>query len=302
MQLPNLCNPRAYVPLLRSLPSWVPTCQSALAGRLKRIPMKWITNEFAFSFAPEGWNYFRALVAEYDRDDNLALENSTFFRFFQHEQVKSMRYLNDVLFLHDPDRRSRAEGFKFYLGTYPWGDHVGGGPWGYYYDQVEKKTTRDLYGYRCNLWYQPGDRRPLEMEWTKTIGLYQSLKSRYRPLLAGDLPEVTLLLRRNGEMRAVRYNGQHRLAVLSHLGYRKVTALVPSVCSITESLASWPTVSPLPKVIHEHEVVVREDEVAKWHYVKEGLCTRDQALEIFHAFFDLNGRERITHLGLPTVY
>src|SRR6185437_3895679 len=112
MQLPNLCNPRAYVPLLRSLPSLVPTCQSALAGRLKRIPMKWITNEFAFSFAPEGWNYFRALVAEYDRDDNLALENSTFFRFFQHEQVKSMRYLNDVLFLHDPDRRSRAEGFK----------------------------------------------------------------------------------------------------------------------------------------------------------------------------------------------
>ena len=271
-----------------------------LAGRLKRIPLGWITNEFAFSFAPEGWNYFRALVAEYETSPEVALEESTFFRFFQDERVKSVRYLNDVLFFHDPNKRH--DGFKFYLGTYPWGDHVGGGPWGHYFDRLQGKATRDLYGDRRNLWYQPGDRYPLEMEWTETIHLYKSIKSGYHPFLSGALPQVTLLVRRDGEMRAMRYNGQHRLAALSQLGYRKITAQIPSAASISADLESWPTMSSLPKVIHEREVIVREDEVEDWHYVKHGYCTSEQALEIFHAFFELNGRERITYLGLPAVY
>ena len=264
--------------------------------------MELITNEFAFSFAPEGWNYFRALVAEYEKEPDIDLEDSTFFRFFQDERIKSVRYLNDVLFLHDPDKRSRSDGFKFYLGTYPWGDHVGGGPWGYYYDRFEGKTTRDLYGYRRNLWYQPGDRYPLEIEWNKMIQIYHSLRRGYCPLRCGDLPEVTLLVRRDGEMRAVRYNGQHRLSVLSHLGYKKITVLVPSANSISDSLATWPTLSTLPKVVYEREVVVREAEVEDWYYVKHGFCTAEQALDIFHAFFELNGRERIAYLGLPSAY
>ena len=111
-------------------------------GTLKRIPIEFITNEFAFAFSAEGWNYFRSLVAEYEKDPHVDLERSTFFRFFQHEQVKSVRYLNDLLFLHDAEKRNR--GFKFYLGTYPWSDHVGGGPWGHYYDLLSGKNTRDL--------------------------------------------------------------------------------------------------------------------------------------------------------------
>lgn len=264
--------------------------------------MRCITNEFAFSFAPDGWNYFRALVAEYEKNPEIQLENSTFFRFFQDERIKSVRYLNDLLFLHDPKKRSRSDGFKFYLGTYPWGDHVGGGPWGYYFDYFEEKSTRDLYGHRGNIWYQPGDRLAIEFEWNKTIRLYDSIKGGYSPFRSGDLPEVTLLVRGDGDVRAMRYNGQHRISILSHLGYEKITALVPLATSINESLASWPSFSPLPKVVHEHEVIVRETEVDEWYYVKRGLCTREQALEIFHAFFELNGRERISYLGLPTVY
>ena len=48
--------------------------------------------------------------------------------------------------------------------------------------------------------------------------------------------------------------------------------------------------------------MVEEANVAEWYYVKNGLCTARYALDIFHAFFDLNGRERIRSLGLPTVY
>ena len=123
MRLQSVCNPRKYVDFARSL-QLLPACQSLLTGRLKRIPLKYITNEFAFSFAPDGWNYFRSLVAQYERDPNIGLENSTFFKFFQHERIKSVRFLNDLLFLHDPTKQSRNGKFKFYLGTYPWGDHV----------------------------------------------------------------------------------------------------------------------------------------------------------------------------------
>lgn len=99
--------------------------------------MDLITNEFAFSFAPEGWNYFRALVAEYEKNPNIAFENRTFFRFFPDERVIEIAHRFDVLFLHDPDKQSRTDGFKFYLG--------------YYYDRFEGRATRDLYGYHRNM-------------------------------------------------------------------------------------------------------------------------------------------------------
>lgn len=302
MRLEIMLEPIKYIELLRSAASLAPKCQAVFTGRLKRIPMKYITNEFAFSFADDGWNYFRALVAEYEKYPNAPFQNSSFCRFFEDDRVRSIRYLNDVLFLHDPKKRSRTDGYKFYLGTYPWGDHVGGGPWGHYFDHLEKKLTRDLYGYRGNIWYQPGDHFPIEIEWNKTTQLYDSIKERYRPFKSGELPEVTLLVRRDGEVRAIRYNGQHRLSILSHLGYEKITVTVPSARAISDELATWPTFSPIPKKVHEREVIVRENEVKDWHYVKHGLCTMDQALEIFHAFFELNGRERISYLGLPSVY
>ena len=285
---------------LRAARAVVRRARYVRSGTLRRVPVKWITNEFAFSFAPEGWNYFRALVAEHAIQPQLCLEDSIFYRFFQHEHVKGVRYLNDLLFLHHPG--SRDSGFQFPLGTHPWGDHVGGGPWGHYFDQVTGTSTRDLYGPRANIWYQPGDLPPLQMEWEKTIRAYDNLRPGYHPLQVGQVPEVTWLVRRNGEYRAVRYNGQHRLAVLSHFGRKRLTVLVRSTRSINEDLASWSSVSLLPKVVQDGEVVVREKQVDNWHYVKHGLCTREQALEIFHAYFDLNGRERITHLGLPTVY
>jgi hypothetical protein len=289
---------RSIFSTLRSFAGWT---RYVSEGTLKRIPIESVTNEFAFAFSADGWNYFRAIVAEYQKDPHVDLERSAFLRFFQHEQVRSVRYLNDILFLHDAEKRNR--GFKFYLGTYPWSDHVGGGPWGHHYDSVAGNSTRDLYGHRANIWYKPGDRHPIEREWKTTITLYESLKRRgYQPVRYRDLPEVTLLLRRDGEIRAVRYNGQHRLSILSQLGHKKITALIPSVRSINESLKTWESFSDLPKVVYDNEIVVRETDVEKWYYVRQGLCTTEQALEIFHAFFELNGRERIGYLEIPSVY
>jgi hypothetical protein len=271
-------------------------------GRLPLLPLDLITNEFGFSFGPAGWNYLRSIVAEYDGDPGLCLEQSTFWRFFQDERVRSVRYLDDLLYLHDDERRGRDGEFRFYLGTYPWGDHVSGGPWGVEFDRIEGGSTRDLYGESRNPWYDPGARRPLEIEWRQTIETFESVRKGYRPWLHRSWPRVTLLVRRDGDFRAVRYDGQHRLAGLAHLGRRSVRVRVPSARSIAAEVATWPTASQAPKAVDERDIVVHEDDVEDWYYVREGLCSPQQALEIFDAFFELDGSERLSALGLPRSY
>ena len=258
----------------------------ASAGRIMRVPVDILTSEYAFSLAPDGWNYFRALVAEYDERPGVSIEETTFFRFFQHKQIRSVKYLNDVLFLHDSANGSRKKQSKFHFGTYPWGSWnrdlsvVGGRPWGRHYDHVERKSTRDLFGYRRNPWYIPGDRYALEIEWNHTIQLLHSISKGYRPLRHGSFPTVTMLVRDDGDRRAVRYDGHHRLSILAHQGRERLHVLIP----------------------YDSIGTIHESDVANWHYVKQGYCTAEDALQIFHAYFNLNGRERIEFLGLPSVY
>src|SRR5437764_607189 len=82
-----------------------------------------------------------------------------------------------------------------------------GGPWGIHFDRVEGASTRNVYGDSRNPWYEPGQWRPLEIEWRETIRTYESVRKGYRPWLHRSLPQVTLLVRRDGDFRAVRYNG-----------------------------------------------------------------------------------------------
>ena len=113
-----------------------------------------------------------------------------------------------------------------------------------------------------------------------TIELYRSLRDGYRPAEYATFPSVVILVRSDGEMRAVRYQGHHRLCLLAHLGHEELTVgLRP------ESL----------KVVDEREV---ED----WYYVRKRVCSPEQALRIFRAFFDLTGSERLEYLRLPRAY
>jgi glycosyltransferase involved in cell wall biosynthesis len=248
-----------------------------------RIRTSHILDEYGFSLAPSGWHYLRSLLDEHDRDPEIDLRETTYFRFFTHPELRSVRFLDDVLFLHTPEQRS-APGFKFYFGTYPWGDwtesdaRVGGKPFGRHYDAVEGAHTRDIYGYRRNPWYDPGDDYPLELEWRRTLELYRSIRAGYRPHRFPPLPSVVLLVRLDGAVRAVRYKGHHRLSILAHLGHEAVTVAVR------------------PESVR----VIAETEVDEWFYVKRGLCSRDQALRMFHAFFELDGRERLEYLGLAS--
>jgi hypothetical protein len=291
----SIKNIKRMIPLRKAIPAFkritlglIKRLKLAYNGKLVKIPIRLISDDYGFSLAPEGWHYFRSLIVEYEKNPNISLDETIFFQFFQHEKIRSLRYVNDLLFLHKPSKRFQVEGFNFYFSTCPWGDSTKNcsfsglfQPWGHYHDFVESKMTRDLFGYRQNIWYQPGDRYPLELEFNHFKYIYNSIQSRgYSPMYFGSLPEVILLVRCNGEWRALKHDGHHRLTVLSHLGHDKVTVAIPPECI---------------EVVHEAEV-------EQWYYVKRGLCSAEQALEIFNTHFELNGRERLEYLGLSSVY
>src|SRR5690606_39230012 len=82
-----------------------------------------------------------------------------------------------------------------------------------------------------------------------------------------------VLERGDGEFRFVVTDGTHRLAALSVSGEARVlmrTAAAP----------------------------IREQEVGQWPAVAAGLCSREDALAYFDAYFELDGRERAEALGL----
>jgi hypothetical protein len=78
-----------------------------------------------------------------------------------------------------------------------------------------------------------------------------------------------MLLKRNGDRRFVVLQGNHRLAVLAHLG-------VPQIA--VRDVAGY-----VP--------VVRESEASRWPLVANGNCTAASALRIFNLFFESTGLE-----------
>ena len=82
--------------------------------------------------------------------------------------------------------------------------------------------------------------------------------------------------RTNGELRFVITDGNHRCAALSMLGHEKAVMRYAPGSSRA----------------------VREADVDAWPAVREGRCSREDALAYFQAFFELDGRERASRLGL----
>lgn len=244
--------------------------QTFIRGQLINIPIAEITDEFAFSLAPDGWNYYKAIVQDYAVNPQANLQNTIYYQFFKHPQINQVCSLDELLMLN---HNLFNDSDPFYLGTYPWGgltvqdSAVGGTPFGWFYDQVTGSNTKNLWGCHKTLWYQPDSQNTIEFEWRLTTALYLSLKKGYRPLRNLSIPKVCLLLRQNGDRKGIIVDGHHRLGILACLNYQEVRVEVTQV--------------------------VKEQEVANWYYVKQGQCSRDRALAIFNSFFTLTGQERL---------
>jgi len=244
-------------------------------GRLRRLPISLITDEFAFSMAAEGWHPFVALLDGLRRSgDPDAITD--YERFFQSNVVRNVRNLNDVL---DLGRHGTTFGQlpRFWLGTYPWGgiagDQIGrpGPSFGLAHDTATGANTAELWGRDRTMWYGPGSSSTLANERRLTVELASSIGSGYRPIKARGFPRLTVLQRADGQFRAVVVDGHHRLAVLAHLG---VTHLIAEI-----------------------DGVVLERDAEQWLHVASGRCSPSEARRFFHAFFELDGSERFNRVS-----
>ena len=254
---------------------WSGWPHALLRGALVRIPLDILTDEFGFSPATGGWNYYRDIIEQYSENASLKLEDSRYYRFFTRRDVNAARTLDEVLYVHDPIRLWPETGFRFYLGTYPWGgltdpaNHPDGTPFGWHYDVTTGASTHDLWGKGKTLWHTPRDKYTLASEWNYTLDVYQAIaRTGYHPLRHHAFPTVTMLVRRNGERRAIVVDGHHRLPVLCHFG--QTTARVEVV------------------------QVIKEAEIERWRFVESGQCSVERAREVCDAFFSLTGAERVS--------
>jgi hypothetical protein len=222
------------------------------------VPLAASVGLMGFPFGPRGWHHLVELLKEYSHDPHLRLYDSVLYRFHQRFQPASMA---EALLPLDS-----GVGFRPPLGVLPWGafqlDPVALG--------IENK---DWWRSRfCG----PSPLDVIQEEFESACAVYASLRDGGYDPWRHSFIGGTFLRRRDGALRFVVLQGNHRMAALAHLGYR------------------FALVRRLPR----HYVLIADNEVEHWQHVRSGLCTVEEAQRYFNAYFDLSGFEQAHRFGL----
>ncbi|MDD3289160.1 MAG: hypothetical protein PHX43_09225 [Alphaproteobacteria bacterium] len=199
---------------------------------------------FASSFGKPGWHHIRRTLEEFDDNPNLNFKDSSLYRFLKEFKPQS---ISDLI---------PGSTVKLPLFVYPWGTFKKG----------ETASSKDAWQSRfCG----PSSDDFIEEEFNRIIALYRKLRQTgYQPYkYPNSFINGTWLISKTGDKRFIVLQGNHRVAVLAHLG---ATAL---------------SVRPLPG----NNWKIREEEAANWPLVKTNQCPLSHALEIFRLFFEENG-------------
>lgn len=221
---------------------------------LLEVPIEICTNPLGFSFGKQGWHYLIETLKQYDACAGLKLRDSVLFQYHQHYQPISMFDL--------VSHKSNLIKFRSAIFVFPWGDFTVVG-------QERGAAPKNQFASRfCG----PSSVDLIEADFHNLINLYNDIKERgYRPWSKrGGFIGGTLLVRNDGIARYVVLQGNHRMAILSHLGIDQV----------------------LTRYIRGNLRLVSEDNVNDWYYVKIGACSIQDALAYFNVFFEINGTER----------
>ena len=213
-----------------------------------------------FSFGQHGWHHLIQLLKQVERNPTLTPDQSVLFRFHERYQPESTCELV----------RHREDGISFK--TTPWNIPMG---------LISRRFWPELASGAEKLGGKPVLRsyaaRPREGGVSVLpLALFRDFQRQgYQPWRFGFVGG-TLLRRLDGSTRFVVLQGNHRAAILSHLGYDSIL------------------VAP----VKGRHIVINERDAASWHYVRTGQCTESDALAYFNAFFELTGVEQAERFGL----
>ena len=204
------------------------------------------TSIFACSFGENGWHHLRRTLEEYDANPKIDWRDTTLYLFLTRFKPYSICELLDA----------PSENCNLPLFVYPWGT----------FRKNEITTMKDPSTSRfCG----PSTNEFVAEEFQRLIALYHHLKvTGYRPWKYGHtFVGGTFLYNLKGERRFVVLQGNHRFAILAHLGMKNIH------------------VRDCPGYLKS----VRESELERWPLVVNKLCSPETARNIFRLFFQQSG-------------
>lgn len=209
------------------------------------ISVDLVSNIFGCAFDKKGWHPIVQTLREYDECPSINYKQTTLYEYHKKFAPSSTNgFINSEIICQLP------------LFVYPWGTFNDGS-----LNSFKDPSLSRFCG--------PSTDQFILDEFDRIVTLYKNLKETgYKPnRYPNSYLGGTILKRENGAIKFVVMQGNHRMAVLSHLGYQRIEVrLIPQALKY-----------------------VKEEEVLKWAAVREGLCTKDDALNVFNFFFQENG-------------
>ena len=213
-----------------------------------------------FSYGVDGWNYLIEFLREFDHNPDIERTDTILHRFYELYQPDSsfnlVEYLNQEITFRPP------------FGIYPWGT------FSHDYSQTGSLPKNSLASRHVG----PSDSTKTKTHILAFLELYQNLKSNgYQPWKYNrSFIGGTWLNKKDGRKRYIVLQGNHRAAILAHLGYNDFLA----------------------RRVKGRYYQINETDVETWYYVKNGRCPINDALAYFDAFFEMSGIERAQKIGL----
>jgi hypothetical protein len=203
------------------------------------------TTIFGCSFGGGGWHHIRRALAEFDADPSIAPAQSSLGRYLERFCPTSISSLAGV---------TGEEPLPLFV--YPWGS----------FNDGASQSTKDA---RSSRFCGPSTAEFVDEEFRSTVRLYQEMQVHgYQPLhFPNSYIGGTWLEAMDGRRRFVVMQGNHRMAILAHLGVPLI-----KVRTIPQALAR-----------------VKEKDIARWPLVVTGRCSTDHARRVFEMFFSEGG-------------
>ena len=222
------------------------------------------------SFGPEAWHPFVALLKERASRTGHRYEGSVLERYYAAWQPANGR----EALLVAPDGPRLLERYSALLMHVPWMELSPDERLAFTRRVIEienscfgQKGLGVEHGYSL---HGPVSAVKGALEYQRLVELLESIQVGGYDRTRGDI--TAQVLKRGPEYRFRILHGQHRVAVLAHLGYRNV-AVVP-------------------------QMLVLPEEVEHWPQVHRGVWNTDEALRYFNHHFDFDSHGWATRLGL----
>lgn len=203
-----------------------------------KIDIENMSTIFGCSLSDNGWHHIVKTLEEYDKNPYIKVEETTMWLYLKNFTPYN---INSCI--------KKKLNNKLKLFQYPWG-------W-----INTNAINKDPYESRfCG----PSNEEFIQKEFYNTIKLYDIIKKQgYKPLtFPNNFVSGTLLIKKNREKKFIVLQGNHRVAILAHLGLKKIDVR---------------TLKGVRKV--------NEKDLKKWPNVINGLCSEKEAKEIFDYFF-----------------